>query len=451
MKVQKKEQEKNEKIERKNKKEKKIIIVVGIIILILFLLFIMIRVMLNNSGNDVDKIAQKISNELKKDYSNSSVKIVTKEEDTNFKYSYKYSALIYIGDSIKKEEEFAIAISSYNSNAEAKAKVAFIDSYHKLAHEKFDNTIMNLSKDYYESYFITEKNIILVKGKYLFSINSEIKNVDKIKNKIEEIIGKYNIEDNVNGKVNEDNLEEYWNTTLETYKIHLENTYNTRVKTKKKEILTYMNKLEGCAGNVCDEILSKVTEFEKYTELSEEINSVKNKYNEIMKNKEDTVNSINSSISSVKRSLNQEEYDSIKNRISELEDSYYDQYKEDWNNQLKSVEENVYKKSCGGYSYKDLLRNPSEYRGKKAYFFGKVLQTIGSYNYRVGIDCKKYQYIDGYSCDNTIYVTYFGDTRLIEDDMVEMWGTMSGTETYTTVLGSSVTLPKFSAQYINIK
>lgn len=35
--------------------------------------------------------------------------------------------------------------------------------------------------------------------------------------------------------------------------------------------------------------------------------------------------------------------------------------------------------------------------------------------------------------------------------MVKMYGTMDGTQTYTTVLGARVTVPKFTAQYIDLQ
>lgn len=60
-------------------------------------------------------------------------------------------------------------------------------------------------------------------------------------------------------------------------------------------------------------------------------------------------------------------------------------------------------------------------------------------------------YLDEYYCPDTIYVIYNGDKSFIEDDIVKMWGTMDGTKTYTTVLGSSTTIPKFNAKYIELQ
>ena len=123
--------------------------------------------------------------------------------------------------------------------------------------------------------------------------------------------------------------------------------------------------------------------------------------------------------------------------------------------ELKALAESDYKKSCITYNYKDVLRTPSDYTGKRAYWFGEVLQVVdkSSYSstYRVGVTCTKYKYIDGYSCPNTIYVTYYGDKNFIVDDMIKMYGTMEGTQTYTTVMGASMTVPKFSASYIDLQ
>ena len=102
-----------------------------------------------------------------------------------------------------------------------------------------------------------------------------------------------------------------------------------------------------------------------------------------------------------------------------------------------------------------MLRNPEEYQGKNAYWFGEIVQVVSkSKNYsvfRINVSCEKYEYIDGYMCSDTMYVTYYGSDSFIEDDMVKMWGAMNGTETYTTVLGASVTIPKFTAKYMELQ
>ena len=137
---------------------------------------------------------------------------------------------------------------------------------------------------------------------------------------------------------------------------------------------------------------------------------------------------------------------------------YYDENHNSVNTNIDTLKANVvndYKNACVTYSYKDVLRNPSDYKGKQAYWFGEIVQVVDKSTYsstfRINVTCEKYTYSSGYYCDDTIYVTYYGDQSFIEDDMVKMWGTMDGTQTYTTVLGASVTIPKFNAQYMELQ
>ena len=441
----KKREEKKEqnKVGKFGEKTKKMILIVVSIIAVILLLTICFFIS-ESSVDSTYKIAGKIFDKLESDYDN--ITLVEEGKDKDFKYSYNHSTLIYI-DSIGKQDddEYAIAVTKYNSNIEAKKKLEFYKSLNKLIHDKYNNTIVG-DNGVFDS--LLTNNVIIIKGKYLFSINPKMKHKGKIKQYINDIIKQYDISDD--NEIDEKVLNSYWKEKLDYYSKKLDEIYDKSIKQTKRNILKYVDKLDGCTGNKCDEILNEITSLEKYADLSEEITSVKNKYNEVIKSKEDIVNSINTSISNVKNSLNQDEFDSIKKRIEELKDTYYDKYKENWNLQLSSVEENIYKNSCSKYSYKDLLRNPFDYQGKKAYFFGKILQKVSSTQYRVGIDCSKYNYISGYHCDNTIYVTYSGDTSLIEDDMVNMWGTMNGNQSYTSVMGASITIPSFNAKYISI-
>lgn len=437
---QKKRQKTLKKIEEKIKKNFWVIVSTIAVVLLSIICFVISE----NSIDSTYKIARNIVGKLESNYEN--ITLVEEEKDKEFKYSYSYSTLIYI-DSIGKQEdnEYAIAVTKYNSNIEAKKKKEFYNSLNKLVHNKYDNTIL---EEYDDFASLFTDNLIITKGKYLFSINSKMKHKDKIKQYIDGIMKKYDTSDEK--AIAEKELDSYWKVKLDDYSKQFDKTYDEVLKDTKKNVLKYVDKLDGCTGDKCDEILNEVLSLEKYKVLSDEITSVKNKYDEIIKGKEDIVNSINSSISNVKNSLNQDEFDSIKKRIEELKDSYYDKYKENWNSELSSVEESVYKNSCSKYSYKDLLRNPSDYQDKKAYFFGKILQKVNNTQYRVGVDCSQYNYISGYHCDNTIYVTYYGDTSLIEDDMVNMWGTMDGNQSYTSVMGASVTIPKLNAKYISI-
>ena len=122
--------------------------------------------------------------------------------------------------------------------------------------------------------------------------------------------------------------------------------------------------------------------------------------------------------------------------------------------QLEQEKINDYKNSCTTVNSREALRYPDKYKGTKARWFGEIVQVVSkSSNYsefRVSVDCVPYQYIGGYNCENTIYVQYYGSESFIEDDMVNMWGTMQGNYTYTTVMNASMTIPKFRAEYMEL-
>ena len=110
-----------------------------------------------------------------------------------------------------------------------------------------------------------------------------------------------------------------------------------------------------------------------------------------------------------------------------------------------------YKSSCtAGYSYTELARDPNTYVGKNAKFTGKVIpvsEGLGSTVMRVDVTQGKY------SWDDTLYVTYTpkdGESRILEDDIITIYGEMQPLKTYTTVMGASVSIPAIDAKYIEI-
>lgn len=111
-----------------------------------------------------------------------------------------------------------------------------------------------------------------------------------------------------------------------------------------------------------------------------------------------------------------------------------------------------YKKSCKTYDYKTIFRYAEEYKGKDVKYTGKVVQVIENSigaSYRVNVTKDQWGYYD-----DTIYVTFIdldGNTpRILEDDIVTFYGTLSDLYTYETVMGSTLTIPSVTATYIDI-
>jgi len=104
--------------------------------------------------------------------------------------------------------------------------------------------------------------------------------------------------------------------------------------------------------------------------------------------------------------------------------------------------------SAQEYNYKDIERNPDQYKGKPAVFRGKVIQVAeGSFNTVV------YRVATKGDFDDVVYVTYKrqeGEPRVLENDIVEIYGDLEGVTTYTSVLGGNITIPSVKARYIII-
>ncbi len=121
---------------------------------------------------------------------------------------------------------------------------------------------------------------------------------------------------------------------------------------------------------------------------------------------------------------------------------------------IQGYKQQSIKQSNGVYkvtksNYQELARNPYTYKEKKISFTGKVLQVVerrsGPNVYRIAVDKNN-------SC--VVYVTYTlpsGSPRILEKDSVTVTGTSTGLYSYTTTLGSSVTIPGMTADKITRK
>ena len=98
------------------------------------------------------------------------------------------------------------------------------------------------------------------------------------------------------------------------------------------------------------------------------------------------------------------------------------------------------------------MRNPDQYKGDAGSIYGKVLQTTESggflspkkINLRVGTTGYGYY-------DKVFWVTIdpsILDQNIIEDDMITVFGTCSGSYSYTALFGNSITIPAITAEKV---
>lgn len=113
--------------------------------------------------------------------------------------------------------------------------------------------------------------------------------------------------------------------------------------------------------------------------------------------------------------------------------------------------------SCKQLDYKAVSRNPDQYKGDPVYIKGKVVQVSESSmlfsddtRLILRVNTKEGEYG---IWEDTVYITYTlkaGESRILEDDNVTIYGTCKGIETYTAVLGNSISIPSISAVSIEI-
>lgn len=115
-------------------------------------------------------------------------------------------------------------------------------------------------------------------------------------------------------------------------------------------------------------------------------------------------------------------------------------------------------KLCENIDYSLLARTPDNYLGKYIHFKGEVIQvqedpTEKLAVLRVNTKLSDYDYMENYYEDDTVYVIVYNydmNNRILEEDIIDMYGIYYGIETYETVLGSTVSIPAMVTFYFSI-
>ncbi|VTR07026.1 Uncharacterised protein [Gordonia terrae] len=99
-----------------------------------------------------------------------------------------------------------------------------------------------------------------------------------------------------------------------------------------------------------------------------------------------------------------------------------------------------------------VAKNPDAHKGELYVIYGRVVQAdaaTGTFQIRVNTDG---QQVDLYDFDiNTIVTTGLASFKeVVEDDLVTLWVGVTGSETYDTTMGGSVTAPKVEANIVEV-
>ena len=106
------------------------------------------------------------------------------------------------------------------------------------------------------------------------------------------------------------------------------------------------------------------------------------------------------------------------------------------------AEKDSYISQCETIAYSDVERNPDTYKGKLIKVTGEVIQVSEGWFDSVTMRIS--------SNNNIWYVTYFrkdGESRILEGDNITCYGECNGVTSYTSVVGSQVTIPSMEMKY----
>jgi hypothetical protein len=115
------------------------------------------------------------------------------------------------------------------------------------------------------------------------------------------------------------------------------------------------------------------------------------------------------------------------------------------------LDEQQFKENTFNLVYNDVARQPDKFKSQKTYFVGKVEQVMEKNNdivLRVNVTPGEYDI-----WEDTVWVNYTKpeeQDRILEEDIVQIWGTVKGLRTYEAIMGNEVSIPEINAAYITI-
>ena len=101
-------------------------------------------------------------------------------------------------------------------------------------------------------------------------------------------------------------------------------------------------------------------------------------------------------------------------------------------------------------SYEDLARNADSLKGAKVRLTGKVIQVVTDEGGKEDLRVQMTRGDDGW--ENEIHVEYSrgsGGARVLEDDVVALWGTVLGLATFEGTMGGQATVPSIEAAFVS--
>jgi len=107
-----------------------------------------------------------------------------------------------------------------------------------------------------------------------------------------------------------------------------------------------------------------------------------------------------------------------------------------------------YKSSATTIPYNQLAKDPDRYVGDRVTYTGKILQIQEDEG--IGGIMLLYVTDEGYDIwDDTVWVDYDRSIKSAEDDIITIYGTVTGEKSYETQIGGETFVPQIKARYID--
>lgn len=107
------------------------------------------------------------------------------------------------------------------------------------------------------------------------------------------------------------------------------------------------------------------------------------------------------------------------------------------------------KENCKEFAYEELARNPEKHKSELVVFKGKVTQVTNS-ALLVNVTYNSDEFYSYYT--DTVYAQYKlkDELKILENDIITMYGEFLGEKEYTSVLGQKITVPNVIVYYAEL-
>lgn len=189
----------------------------------------------------------------------------------------------------------------------------------------------------------------------------------------------------------------------------------------------------GAEGDPADpatpELLRAEAAVEPLAETAEPLDSARGRYEEQLEGAESNAADAENNLTVASRQVNVAERE-----VEHLEEIAH--------------EEESFREEATTIDYNQLIKNPEAYRGEKVVYTGQILQIQESGNFGgvmlLSVTDEGY----GFWTDN-IWVDFEDKIGAAEEDVITVYGKITGSEEYETQIGGSTYVPKMRAKYID--